>query len=149
MAKIRNIVLIYYNCITYGVSYEYTGRCNLVDNLNSFTQIFIKEFGEVVADKRKTKKLTQMHLGYMTEYSNRYISRVEYGNTNFSIDFFITTSLALGHDPVQLFQEIIDKINADEDSPERYERLVNLGKIEMEQRKAKYFAQSMHNKNKK
>ena len=120
-----------------------------MDNLNSFTQIFIKEFGEVVADKRKAMRLTQMHLSYMTEYTNRYISRVEYGNNNFSIDFFITTCLALDYDPLQLFQEIIDKINADEDTPERYERLVNLGKIEMEQRKAKYFAQSMHNKNKK
>ena len=120
-----------------------------MDKIKEFTQIFIKEFGEVVNDKRKVKRLTQKHLGYMTEYSNRYISRVEYGNDNFSIEFFIRTSLALDCDPLQLFQEIVEKINGDEDSPERYERLVNLGKVEIEKRKAMYFAQSMQNKNKK
>ncbi len=53
-------------------------------------------YGEVLRDKRKELKLTQLQLAEKTGLKRSYISRIEQGNTDIQLSSFLRISSALG-----------------------------------------------------
>ncbi len=53
-------------------------------------------YGEVLKEKRKELKLTQVQLAEKTGLKRTYISRIEQGNTDIQLSSFLRISSALG-----------------------------------------------------
>lgn len=58
-------------------------------------EIFFKKLGKNISDRRKANNLTQLSLSHVTGVDTSYISRLERGKANATIDSLLKIATAL------------------------------------------------------
>ncbi|MDO3411486.1 helix-turn-helix transcriptional regulator [Saccharibacillus sp. CPCC 101409] len=87
---------------------------------------FIRMVGEQIRKHRKLRGLTQERLAEMSGLSFSYVSDVERGTRNISLESLGKLVYALSIKPAQLFEDVNERMSADEESRLKLESLHSL-----------------------
>lgn len=97
------------SCIDYSIQKQYTIKFT-IDYERRGT--VVKGLGKRIRDARKQRKLTQGELAAIIQISPSYMSEIEMGKTNFSVEIFARISEALQISADWLLRTNIPEVNA-------------------------------------